>query len=504
MRFDLKGFEPDTNNSTPGVITSCENLIPTLVGYKTAKDAADVGMDALDSDCITAAVAELLDGSRRLFAGTADKIFERSGTAWTDRSGSAYAATKDSPWEFAQFGNSTIAATAANKIQRSTGAAFADLVSIKAKHVCATKGFVIIAGTDEATYGKQDDRWWCSALNNETDWVPSIATQCTTGRLIDSPGEILAIKTLGQDLVVYKDSSIYVGRYSGPPGVWDWRLIPGRVGVASPSSIIDIGNVHLFIGREDLYLFDGNYPQALNSPIKEWLYDRIDKPYMSRVTHMYDPYEALVYFFYAAGSTDGIANECLVYNHKSNKFGRFNPIYGKAADTTKFITGLNFVGKTWDGWSPGYTWDTLPIVGKTWDDWPPVTYDSHYWSASERSPAYFAKDRKIYSLTGTPYKSKFESWHVGSADEKPSSFRRIRPVYKEIPHPDAVPAHTITASLYGKPASRTDFTLRKTQDLKNGKIDVMSTAQWHHFKFDITGACEFIAMDLDVVPAGGR
>lgn len=500
----ITGFEPDNNHASPGVITSCENLIPTLKGYKTAKSPANVGMDALASECITSVVAELLDGSRRMFAATADKIFERNGTSWVDRSGSAYAATRDAPWEFAQFGNSTIAATAGSKMQRSTGAGFTDLVSIKAKHICAVKGFVIAAGTDEATYGKQDDRWWCSALNDETDWTPSIATQCTTGRLVDSPGEILAIRPLGQDLVAYKDSSIYVGRYAGPPGVWEWRLIPGRVGVASPNSIIDIGNAHLFIGREDIYLFDGNYPRPLESPLKEWLYSRIDKPYMARVSHLYDPYEALVYFFYAAGTTDGLPNECIVYNHKSNKFGRFDPLYGTTATDKKFIAGLNFVGKTWDGWSPGYTWDTLPIVGKTWDDWPEVTYDSHYWNTSERSPAYFGMDKKVYSLTATPYKAKYESWHIGMNDESPSTLRRIRPIFKEIPHLDAVPAVSIEATIFGKTRARQDFVKRKTASFKNGKIDTLSTAQWHHFKLDIEGDLELVGMEIDLVQAGRR
>lgn len=500
MRFDLQGFEPDASNSKPGIITECENLIPTLNGYRSANDVVDVGMDALAGECIASAVAELLDGTRRLFAGTVDKIFERSGTGWVDRSGSVYAATRDAPWEFAQFGNSTIAATAGSNMQRSTGAGFTDLVAIKAKHVCAVKGFVIAAGTDEATYGKQGDRWWCSALNNETDWVPSISTQCTTGRLVDSPGEILAIKPLGQDLVVYKDSSIYVGRYAGPPGVWDWRLIPGRVGVSSPNAIIDIGNAHLFIGREDLYIFDGNYPRQLNSPVREWLYNRISKPYMARVAHLYDPYEALVYFFYNQAASDGLPDQCLVYNHKANKFGKFNPAHEKPA-TAQFVAGLNFVGKTWDGWSPGYTWDTLPIVGKTWNDWPAVTYDSHYWNTSERSPAYFAKDNKIYSFTGTPYKSQYESWYIGMPDESPYLLRGIRPIFREVPRP---PAPVIAAQVYGKSMSGSNWALKKEASLLNGKIDVLSSAQWHYIHFNIDGACELTGLELDMVPSGKR
>lgn len=83
-QFQITGFEPDNNHSAQGIITDCENLIPTLKGYKTAKYPNDVGMDALATECNAAVVAELLDGTRRLFAGTADKLFERSGTGWVD------------------------------------------------------------------------------------------------------------------------------------------------------------------------------------------------------------------------------------------------------------------------------------------------------------------------------------------------------------------------------------------------------------------------------------
>lgn len=503
MRVNFKGFEPDTDNATPGVITQCENLIPTLNGYKAANSVVDVGMAALIGECIASVVAELLDGTRRLFAGTTEKLYERSGPNWVDRSGSVYAATKDAPWEFAQFGNSTIAATAGTNMQRSTGAGFTELVAIKAKHICAAKGFVIAAGTNEATYGDQADRWWCSALNNETDWTPNIATQCTTGRLVDSPGGIVAIKPLGQDLVAYKDSSIYVGRYAGPPGVWEWRLVPGRVGPASAGSIIDIGNAHLFIGREDLYIFDGNYPQPMNSPIKEWFYARVNKSFISRISHLYDPHNSLIYFFYQAGGSAGPV--ALVYNHKTNKFGHYDPVFQTVVgdhNLVHFKAGLNFVGKTWDGWTPGYIWDTLPIVGKTWDDWPAVTYDSAYWSASERAPAYFAGDNKLYSLTGTPVKSKIESWYIG-ADEKPHTIRRIRPVYRETIN--TFLPHTITLQLLKKNRSQAEFDIHPQEPvLKDGKFDILSTARWHLVNLQIAGECEITGLDLDIVPAGKR
>src|SRR5574340_1039360 len=150
----FRSFSPDLDPTTPGIITDCTNLIPTLRGYKGGPSGVDVGMDALAAAALTAAVMTKLDGSNRLIAGTTTKLYEKSGTAWTDVSRvSAYNATTTYPWRFAQFGDTSLAVNKGDVIQYSSSGAFADLTAPKAAVMCVSSGFVMIGNTNEATYG---------------------------------------------------------------------------------------------------------------------------------------------------------------------------------------------------------------------------------------------------------------------------------------------------------------------------------------------------------------
>ena len=64
------------------------------------------------------------------------------------------------------------------------------------------------------TYGQRPDSWYCSALYNQADWVPNIATQCATGRLIDTPGPNTACKALGSNIVIYKGTIVFTTAFT--------------------------------------------------------------------------------------------------------------------------------------------------------------------------------------------------------------------------------------------------------------------------------------------------
>jgi uncharacterized protein YfiM (DUF2279 family) len=52
----FSSFSPDIDPTTPGVITDCENLIPTLRGYAGAPSGVSVGMSALAAAALGAAL----------------------------------------------------------------------------------------------------------------------------------------------------------------------------------------------------------------------------------------------------------------------------------------------------------------------------------------------------------------------------------------------------------------------------------------------------------------
>lgn len=474
-------FAPDLDPTTPGIIVDATNIVPTLRGYAGGPSGVDVGMDALAAAALGAAICTKLDGTNRLFAGTATKLYEKSGTGWTDVSRvAAYNASTTYPWRFAQFGDTSLAVNKGDVLQSiSSGADFADLTAPKAAVMCTAAGFVLLANTNEATYNDSLDRWWCSAYLDVTDWVPAIATQCTTGRLVDTPGAITGLKTLGENVVAYKATSMYLGTYAGPPGVWRFDLISNEIGCASHEAIVEINNAQLFIGNDDIYSYaNGSTPVSIGAPIKEWFFADLDPTYPSRIKSSHDRVNALVYFYYPRLGSSGALTGCIVYNYKTNKWGVAHRSVEVPVD---YISG-------------GYTWDTLPVIGLTWDDWPSVSYDSPYWTSSSRYTSYIGTDHTVYSLTGASASSSFTTGSHGMESQY-SLLRRVTLRYLTRPT-------TATMVNYYQDYLGDTWTEDATTTESSGRFDVLRASAWHKVTFSFTGDVEFTAANADIKPSG--
>jgi hypothetical protein len=97
------------------------------------------------------------------------------------------------------------------------------------------QGFVMLADYDDGT--NTGDGWFCSGIFDYTTWTPSITTQCTKGRLVDTPGRITGLVGYGTTFVAFKQDSMYLANYVGSPSVFQWQLIPGVVGCRSKEAI---------------------------------------------------------------------------------------------------------------------------------------------------------------------------------------------------------------------------------------------------------------------------
>lgn len=481
-------FAPDLDPTTPGIIVDATNIVPTLRGYAGGPSGVNVGMNALAAAALGAAICTKLNGTNRLFAGTATKLYEKSGTTWTDVSRvAAYNASTTYPWRFAQFGDTSLAANKGDVLQSiSGGAAFADMTAPKAASICTAAGFVLLANANDLGLGiaggpnaDDHDRWWCSAYLVATDWAPAIATQCTTGRLVDTPGAITGLKTLGENVVAYKEKSMYLGTYSGPPGVWRFDLISNEIGCASHEAIVEINNAHLFIGNDDIYSYaNGSTPVSIGAPIKEWFFTDLDPSYTSLIKSSHDRVNSLVYFYYPRLGSSGALTGCIVYNYKTNKWGVAHRSIECAVD---YITG-------------GYTYDTLPIIGLTWDDWPNVSYDSPYWTSGSRYTSYIGTNHTVYSLTGASVSSSFTTGSYGMESEY-SLLRRVTLRYLTRPT-------TATMVNYYQDYLGDTWTTGATTTEASGRFDVLRAAPWHKVTFSFTGDVEFTAADADIKPAG--
>jgi hypothetical protein len=145
----------------------CDSIVPTTQGLAAMNSLAITGQADLAAIPTGSYATTLLDGTKRMFASTATKIYEASGGAWTDRSrtGSYSGAQRQ---RFCVFGNNVIATNRTEGIgQAAAGAGFVDIAGApKASIVVSVNGFVMAFDTLDATYGDRPDGWWSSGLRD--------------------------------------------------------------------------------------------------------------------------------------------------------------------------------------------------------------------------------------------------------------------------------------------------------------------------------------------------
>jgi len=478
----LSGFLPDVDAATPGAIIDCTNVTPFARGMQGAPTAVTVdGVPALAAACRNAAVATKLDGTRRFFGGTAAKLYELSAGSWADvsRAGN-YTLGADDRWDFAQFGNATLACNKSTKIQRSNGSgAFSDIASApKAMAIESASGFVVAFNTDDGT-NNDYDRWWCCGINDETTWAVSLTTQANSGRLVSSPGAITAAKSFGDQIVAYKDRSLYLGRYVGSPVVWQWDLILGDVGCVGVDAVTDIGGAgHVFVGRSDIMVFDGTRPQSIaEGAVRQWFYNNVSQAYLYRTTVLHDKQNNVVWIFYPDQSSGGELNQALVFHLGTKRWGR----------CTQTIEGaLNYV-------SAGATVDTLT---GTIDTLPNVSFDSQYWLAGGRQLTVITSAHQLSTMTGVSVSSSMTLFDVGD-DQIVSRLSRLRVGYQ---------ANPTTATVVGvvKMSRGEGGKTGGTGTYSAGKFDIRQSGRFHRLTVSQTGNWSAAVVDFDFANAGNR
>lgn len=478
------GFAPDADPLAPGVLTDCENVVPTYHGLAGAPSLVEAvsGLPALAAQCRGAAVLTDTDGTRRTFAGTQTDMYELTGVTWTDVSRVAnYTGSPDSRWIFAQFGNIAIATDNGAPIQASASGVFADIATApSAKVVFATKDFLIALATNDGTFGNLPDGWWCSAFQDHSSWTPSVATQATRGRLVGGGGGFMAGLALGSYAVAYKARAMFLGTYAeGSPIVWQWQQIPGEVGCVGPDAIADLGGVHFFVGEDNIWLFDGTRPIPIgDGTVRQWFFDTADPFSLTHAVVRYDRHNDLVWLFFSAGGA-GI-DSALVYATKTKRWSRANQTIEAA---------LNFL-------SPGITWDTIETVALTWETLPNISWDSPFWDAGAASFAVFNTAHQLRALTGASTGGSITTGDVGG------STNTSMLVSSKLGFVQAPSSATATAS--SKASQGLTLVSGTTSPFAEGKFCHRQTARYHRIRYDMVGPFEVDTHQADLMSRGRR
>lgn len=447
------GFVPDLPETTPGALFDVVGLVPTQKGMKSGPDLSVNSSYTLAAECRGSAMLVDLAGSTKLYAGTQTGLYEQSGGTWTNRTGSANSLAGNR-WSFAQFGNDTLAAAITETLQKATTGNFADIAGAPAAEiVLSVNGFVMLLHTNEGTYGDQRDRWWCSAYLDDTDWTPAVSTQCTTGRLVEGDGPITAGAVLGDAVVVAKRNALFIGRYVGPPSVWEFTRLSGSYGAAGPNSIANLGDRLVIASHDDIYMYDGNSIQSIAvGKVKDWYTDYVSNGYASRVTVVFNKATSQVWVSLFTFLSATYSDRALVYNIGSGMWG----LYGyteRMEDVTVYPSAA----------SAGYS---------------------------------INEDHVICVLSDGYVDTSFQTWTAGDEDfENHLSKVDLR-----------IASSPTTATVFAKykQVLGDTFTSGDSVAINDGTFDVRQTARWHAAAVVTTGQVEFSAVRFRTKPEGTR
>lgn len=474
----LLGFAPDADPTTPGVLTACAHLIPFEAGMKGAPLATPVGAAALASSCRGIAATSDLTGNRRLIAGTATKLYELTGSSWVDRArAGSYTLGTDDRWSFIQYANSTLAASPTVPLQRSTSGAFADIAGApSAKLVEAAQGFAVAFNT--SSYA---DEWYCSTYLDETNWTLSVSNQCVKGRLIGGSGPLTAARRFGDNLIAYKSGTMFVGTYVGAPEVWRWTQVSTDVGCVGQEAVVDTVIGHVFVGKDNVYLFDGTTPRPLaTGVIRKWLFDDMAGTYQYKVSCLWDRANHLVWIFYPSAGGDGTLNRCAVYHVLSQR-------WGLSHQTVQAVVNYTSPTITFDGGAVGIT---------TYDSGPAVPFDSLFWISGAVSPAVVSGTSTLSTLSGSCTAASFTTGDFGD-DEGYRTCTNLRVRYTAKPT-------TSTATGFVKDAEGDTLATGSSQAQADGRHNLRQTARWHRFQVATTGDFQVTAVRPEFKEGGRR
>lgn len=477
----ILGFAPDMDQTVPGVLSNCSNLIPYLNGMEGAPTAVNTpNVPPLANPCKGAGVVTKLDGTRRTFAGTFDTIYELVGGAWIDVSPTTFTGGADSIWSIAQFGNSTVMSNLVDSMQRSTTGNFSAIAGApKAKIVYSVGSFVMALNTNDGAV--KQDGWHCCAVNDETSWIPSSATQANSGRLVSTPGALTAGGALGEYAIAYKARSVYLGQYVGAPVVWDWTLIQtGEGGCVGQEAWCDIGGAHFFVAADNFFILTPSGATPIGDGyVKEWFVANSNPAFLYRTKCTYDRESGRVFVSYPSNSSE-TCNACIVYHVQSKKWGLMN---------LSVQAVLTYI-------SAGYTINSLGSLAASIHGLPAIPYNSPFWSTGARTLSIFNGSNQLQSLTGECVTSSLTTGEAGD-DDVLSLLQQFRLRFAQAP--SAANVTTLSAKNSGEA-----FSVGPSGAMNDGKFDVLKAARWHKATVTFTGDVKVTHVNAKFKGAGKR
>ena len=175
-------------------------------------------------------------------------------------------------------------------------------------------GNVVVSGTDRPS------RFYFSGLRDIDTWT---ATDFYEVSMLDGE-EITGMKVLGDRLVVYKTSSIYIVTFTGNNDIpFTITKSKSSVGCIAPYSIQEVNNNHVFLAYDGVYIFDGNNSYKLSEKINPTI-NALAKTHLEDAVSMYQKDKNRYWLGVATSSTNDTVLTWDSFNNAWSKYKGIN------------------------------------------------------------------------------------------------------------------------------------------------------------------------------------
>ncbi len=316
-----------------------------------------------------------------------------------------------------------------------------------------------------------------------TTWDQS-DTSSITGQveLSSSEGQIIDGLSLRDNLIVYKDSSMYNMAYIGGQFVFQVRDISRNTGLFSQGAVVEVLGQHVFMSSDDILMTDGSTLKSIaNAKVRNKIFSEIDSDIYNKTFAVPNLVKEEVWFCYPTQDSDYI-NKAAVWNYNSGVW------------TFKDLPDVNYInyGVLYDSES-STTWDSDT---DSWDS------DSTSWGEGTFTQVLFkmlgATNSSIklfdtgYTNDGTTYTSYVERTGLKLGDS--NTMKRITAIY-----PQAVGAMNIYVghSMHQNDSYTWEGPFSITPET-DAQIRCRVTGRYHGVRFVFTGDTEHKLFNYDI------
>ena len=229
-------------------------------------------------------VFQLSSGTSYLMAITTSHLYYFTGSTWSDITPVAHNLTGSvsTPPQFIAANDICYITNDADPIIQWTGSGNATYITGNgAPDFCLSiQTFANYLFAIRPTVSGTGHGWRVMWTDKNADGTPNAAVwnsgQAGLVDLVDTAEQVLSATVTSRWMSVYKTSTIYNVLFVGPPVFFDFTRLD-QPGTIAPRTIVEIPMLGYFaLGKDDVYIFDGNQSRPIGKPIRQDLFMKLN------------------------------------------------------------------------------------------------------------------------------------------------------------------------------------------------------------------------------------